>query len=71
MVLKVFHTGEILHDVCLRGGRLLVMLCNDDCKELHPHAVRLVTMEMLQNDGSDFRTGTSRGCQIRRLVVLS
>ena len=30
--------GEILHDVCLADGRLLVMLCNDDCKELHPYA---------------------------------
>lgn len=47
MGLNVFHTGEILHDVCLVGGRLLVMLCNDGCKELHPHAVRLVTMAML------------------------
>ena len=71
MALKVFHTGEILHDVCLEDGRLLVMLCNDGCKELHPHAVRLVTMAMLQNAGSEFRTGTFRGCQIRRLVVLS
>ena len=67
MGLNVFHMFENLHDVCLEDGRLLVMLCNDGCKELHPHAVRLVTMAMLQNAGSEFRTGTWRGCQIRRL----
>lgn len=67
MVLKAFHAGEILHDVCLGGGRLLVMLCNDGCKEFHPHAVRLVSMAMLQNDGIKFRIGTFRGFQIRRL----
>ena len=36
MGLNVFHMFEILHDVCLEDGRLLVMPCNDGCKELHP-----------------------------------
>ena len=45
--LNVFHMGEILHDVCLADGRLLVMLCNDDCKELHPYARRLAVMSLL------------------------
>lgn len=47
MGLNVFHTCEILHDVCLEDGRLLVMFCNDDCKELHPYAFRLVVMAVL------------------------
>ena len=36
MGLNVFHMFENLHDVCLEDGRLLVMPCNDGCKELHP-----------------------------------
>ena len=55
--LKVFNTGEILHDVCLADGRLLVMLCNDDCKELHPYACRLAVMSLLLSDGSKFGAG--------------
>ena len=47
MGLNVFHMFEILHDVCLEDGRLLVMLCNDDCKELHPYAFRFVVMAVL------------------------